>query len=63
MASTGRGIQYTIPAREDFNKLAEEQKTRINEAVGVLPRVRMHDPSYDLNRVSLTMLFAPPSIV
>ncbi|KAH6617079.1 hypothetical protein F5144DRAFT_633366 [Chaetomium tenue] len=32
MASTGRAIQYTIPAREDFNKLADEQKTRINEA-------------------------------
>jgi hypothetical protein len=35
MASTGRAIQYTIPAREDFNKLADEQKTRINEAVGL----------------------------
>jgi hypothetical protein len=33
MASSSRAIQYTIPAREDFNKLADEQKTRINEAV------------------------------
>ena len=33
MASTGRAIQYTIPAREDYNKLSDEQKTRINEAV------------------------------
>ncbi|KAL2266044.1 hypothetical protein VTJ83DRAFT_5396 [Remersonia thermophila] len=32
MATSGRAIQYTIPSREDFNKLADEQKTRINEA-------------------------------
>ena len=34
MAATARGIQYSIPAREDFNKLSDEQKTRISEAVG-----------------------------
>lgn len=33
MASGARTIQYTIPAREDFNKLSDEQKTRIGEAV------------------------------
>ncbi|GAB1316027.1 Calcium-binding component of the spindle pole body (SPB) half-bridge [Madurella fahalii] len=32
MASGARTIQYTIPAREDFNKLSDEQKTRIGEA-------------------------------
>ncbi|KAK4133645.1 EF-hand [Trichocladium antarcticum] len=32
MASTNRPIQYTLPPREDFNKLSDEQKTRINEA-------------------------------
>ncbi|KAL2019393.1 hypothetical protein VTK56DRAFT_9684 [Thermocarpiscus australiensis] len=32
MASTARTIQYTIPAREDYNKLSEDHKTRINEA-------------------------------
>jgi hypothetical protein len=34
MASTARPIQYTLPPREDFNKLSDEQKTRISEAVG-----------------------------
>lgn len=32
MAATTRAIQYTIPSREDFNKLSEEQKTRVSEA-------------------------------
>ncbi|KAM7207282.1 hypothetical protein V8F20_002344 [Naviculisporaceae sp. PSN 640] len=32
MASAGRAIQYTQPNREDFNKLTDEQKTRISEA-------------------------------
>lgn len=33
MASSQRTIQYTIPGREDFNKLSDEQKTRVGEAV------------------------------
>lgn len=37
MASSARAIQYTIPSREDFNKLSEEQKTRIAEAVRLSP--------------------------
>ncbi|KAJ4418943.1 Calcium-binding component of the spindle pole body (SPB) half-bridge [Neurospora sp. IMI 360204] len=32
MASSQRTIQYTIPGREDFNKLSDEQKTRVGEA-------------------------------
>ncbi|KAK3381671.1 hypothetical protein B0H63DRAFT_396084 [Podospora didyma] len=31
-SSRERAIQYTIPSKEDFNKLADEQKTRIGEA-------------------------------
>ena len=37
MASSTRAIQYTIPAREDFNKLSDEQKTRVGEAVRLSP--------------------------
>ena len=42
MASSGRAIQYTIPAREDFNKLTDEQKPRVSEAV--CPSTITHPP-------------------
>ncbi|KAJ4293973.1 Calcium-binding component of the spindle pole body (SPB) half-bridge [Collariella sp. IMI 366227] len=56
MASSARAIQYTIPAREDFNKLPDEQKTRINEAFDLFDSNKDGVVSYEEFRFILRAL-------